>query len=190
MRRVLLVALLIFTATACTPQQSTNVTPPCRGGAPGPCPGEMDGGAGATMPLAPIVYCRIVDGKADRRCTPGALNPNVSQANIHGTICVPGWTATIRPPVNYTNRLKQEQKIVYGETAIPDVQLEEDHLVSLSAGGAPSDPRNLFPEPRMGKVGQRAADKDVDEHVVQRDICAGRITLQQGQELLLAKWSR
>lgn len=190
MRRVLLAVLLTLTAAACTPQQSTSVTPPCLGVAAGPCPGHLGPGAGATTPPAPSVYCRIVDGKADRRCTPGALNPNVSQANIHGTICVPGWTATIRPPVNYTNRLKMEQKIVYGETAIPDAQIEEDHLVSLSAGGAPTDSRNLFPEPRLGKVGQRAADKDVDERVVQRDICAGRITLKQGQDLLLLKWSQ
>jgi len=30
--------------------------------------------------------------------TPGALNPSVTQANIHSTICVRGYTKTIRPP--------------------------------------------------------------------------------------------
>jgi len=136
-------------------------------------------------PSSAITSCRVADGRADRRCTPGALNPNVSQANIYGTICVPGWTATIRPPAGYTNRLKREQKIAYGETALTDAQLEEDHLVSLSAGGSPNDPRNLFPQPWPD-----AHRKDTDEHRVNRDICAGRVTLQQGQAQLLSKWSR
>lgn len=29
--------------------------------------------------------------------TPGAINPAVTQANIHETICVKGYTKTIRP---------------------------------------------------------------------------------------------
>ncbi|MGW4529241.1 hypothetical protein [Amycolatopsis sp. NPDC004378] len=33
----------------------------------------------------------------DPACTPGALNPDVTQASIGSTICVSGWTATIRP---------------------------------------------------------------------------------------------
>jgi hypothetical protein len=182
-KRVLLAVLLVLTAMACTPDQG--FTSP-----PAPSMEEGMGGAVSTSQPAASIACHVVDGKADRRCTPGALNPNVSQANIHGTICVPGWTATIRPPVGYTDRLKQRQKILYGETAIPDAQLEEDHLVSLSAGGSPTDPHNLYPQPRAGKVGQRAQDKDADEYAVQRDICAGRITLKQGQDRLLAKWSQ
>ena len=30
--------------------------------------------------------------------TPGSLNPDVTQATIGSTICVRGWTATVRPP--------------------------------------------------------------------------------------------
>ncbi|MBV8598859.1 MAG: hypothetical protein JO017_08565, partial [Actinobacteria bacterium] len=30
--------------------------------------------------------------------TPGATNPDVTQATIGSTICVRGWTATVRPP--------------------------------------------------------------------------------------------
>jgi len=43
------------------------------------------------------------------RVTPGALNPSVTQANIHSTICVPGYTKTIRPPASYTTALKIRQ---------------------------------------------------------------------------------
>ncbi|MGW4994883.1 hypothetical protein ACWEQ3_46110 [Streptomyces mirabilis] len=36
----------------------------------------------------------------DSSCTPGSYNPNVTQSNIHSTICVSGWTATVRPPTS------------------------------------------------------------------------------------------
>jgi hypothetical protein len=45
----------------------------------------------------------------DPTITPGVLNPNVRQATIGKTICKSGWTATIRPPVSYTNALKIQQ---------------------------------------------------------------------------------
>ena len=41
--------------------------------------------------------------------TPGATNPEVTQENIHDTICVKGWTDTVRPPSSYTNKLKTTQ---------------------------------------------------------------------------------
>jgi hypothetical protein len=34
--------------------------------------------------------------------TPGAINPAVTQANIGETICMKGWTKTVRPPERYT----------------------------------------------------------------------------------------
>ncbi len=41
--------------------------------------------------------------------TPGALNPEVTQATIGTTICVRGWTQTVRPPQAYTLALKRQQ---------------------------------------------------------------------------------
>lgn len=38
----------------------------------------------------------------DPRCTPGAIGPAVTQANIHHTICVAGYTARVRPPEDVT----------------------------------------------------------------------------------------
>jgi len=38
----------------------------------------------------------------DRSRTPGAFNPSVTQENIGRTICVRGWTRTVRPPSQYT----------------------------------------------------------------------------------------
>jgi hypothetical protein len=46
---------------------------------------------------------------ADSARTPGVLNPDVTQRNINSTICVHGWTKTIRPPTSDTNARKEEQ---------------------------------------------------------------------------------
>jgi hypothetical protein len=187
-RPLALAALLAPVAGCATPSVAVGLdttAQPCIGVAVGSCPGHLGPGASAMLPSSTNAQCHVIDGRADRHCTPGALNLNVSQANIHGTICVPGWTATIRPPASYTTALKRRQKIIYDETGLADVQLEEDHLVSLSAGGNPISPLNLFPQPWPD-----AHRKDFDERQVQRDICSGRITLKQGQNQLLAKWSR
>jgi hypothetical protein len=41
--------------------------------------------------------------------TPGARYSKVTQSTISSTICVKGWTATIRPPASYTNALEKAQ---------------------------------------------------------------------------------
>src|SRR5262245_21264224 len=84
--------------------------------------------------------------RASTSLTPGALNPDVTQANINETICMRGWTKTIRPPVDYTNALKLTQMRDYGLSGSPR-DYQEDHLISLELGGDPRDPRNLWPEP-------------------------------------------
>ena len=106
---------------------------------------------------------------------PGVLNPDVTQANIGSTICVRGWTRTVRPPVDYTNELKARQMRVYGETGPPSAY-QEDHLVSLELGGDPTDPRNLWPEPYP-----RAADVDKVENDLNAEVCSGRLTLAEAQ---------
>src|SRR2546429_8442896 len=84
--------------------------------------------------------------QADFLRTPGVLNPDVTQETIGSTICVRGWTKTVRPPTSYTNELKLRQLREYGQTRPPSAY-QEDHFVSLELGGDPTDPRNLWPEP-------------------------------------------
>jgi len=113
---------------------------------------------------------------ADPVRTPGVLNPGVTQANIRSTICRHGWTATIRPPVDYTNALKRRQMRQYGETgSLSDFQ--EDHLISLELGGNPTDPRNLWPEPYP-----RASEVDRMENDLNAQVCSGQLTLAQAQQ--------
>jgi hypothetical protein len=113
---------------------------------------------------------------ADPVHTPGVLNPDVTQANIRSTICRHGWTATIRPPTDYTNDLKRKQMRLYGEKgSLSDYQ--EDHLISLELGGNPTDPRNLWPEPYP-----RAADVDKIENELNAEVCSGQLTLAEAQQ--------
>ena len=49
----------------------------------------------------------------DASCTPGACNADVTQSNINNTICVSGWTATVRPLTSCTNWLKAQGIINY-----------------------------------------------------------------------------
>jgi hypothetical protein len=107
---------------------------------------------------------------------PGVLNPDVTQATIRSTICVHGWTATVRPPVSYTNALKLKQMRAYGETGSPSAY-QEDHLISLELGGDPIDPRNLWPEPYP-----RAADVDRIENELNAQVCSGALELAQAQQ--------
>jgi len=135
----------------------------------------------ALVAVAVVVLTHVGRGRgghaivADPVRTPGVLNPDVTQANIRTTICRRGWTATIRPPVDYTNSLKQRQMRQYGETG-PLSAYQEDHLISLELGGDPADPRNLWPEPYP-----RAAQMDQIENELNAQVCDGSLTLAQAQ---------
>ncbi|HST24386.1 MAG TPA: hypothetical protein VLJ76_00190 [Gaiellaceae bacterium] len=107
--------------------------------------------------------------------TPGALNPDVTQATIRSTICSRGWTKTVRPPASYTSPLKLVQMRRYGFTGGP-VDYQEDHFISLELGGAPTDAKNLWPERRP-----RADRVDTIENQLNAEVCSGEISLAEGQ---------
>jgi hypothetical protein len=92
------------------------------------------GSTGTVAPTRPAPgSCHVIDGEADVRCTPGAINPDVTEATIGTTICVPGWTAKIRPPAAYTNLLKTSQMIEYGQTGPPSTSKKTTSSTSGSA---------------------------------------------------------
>jgi hypothetical protein len=113
---------------------------------------------------------------ADPARTPGVINPDVGQATIGSTICVSGWTRTIRPPTDYTNELKRKQMREYGVSG-PLSDYQEDHLISLELGGHPTDPRNLWPEPYP-----RASEVDRIENELNAQVCEGTLSLREAQE--------
>jgi len=125
-------------------------------------------------------------GLPDPLITPGALNPEVNPDTMATTICVRGYTKTIRPPSNYTGRLKKLQMARYGYADRNPRQYEEDHLIALSIGGAASDANNLWPQPRQGRWSAR--EKDQLEGVLHRMVCAGLLPLRQAQQAMAQDW--
>jgi hypothetical protein len=131
-------------------------------------------------------------GLPDPRRTPGSINPNVTQDNLRTTICLSGWTATIRPPSAYTNALKLVQIVEYGYADRSPAHYQEDHLVPLELGGAPRDPANLWPEPNQislpdgTPVGSGA--KDHLEDYLHHAVCARSTSLGDAQRLIAGDW--
>jgi hypothetical protein len=121
--------------------------------------------------------------------TPGAINPAVTQETIGSTICVSGWTRTIRPPSEYTTALKRQQIREFGYADRKLGDYAEDHLIPLTLGGAPYDVRNLWPEPSVSADGWRADRKDELEKVLGRLVCAGRMPLADAQRAMAADWT-
>ncbi len=128
----------------------------------------------------------VVTGLPDPALTPGTTNPNVTQANIQQTICVRGYTKTIRPPERYTEALKRRQMREYGYRDQKIWHYEEDHQVPLEVGGAPRDPRNLWPEPHYGKWG--SFTKDALENEMHWRVCHGLISLRAAQAVFEHNW--
>lgn len=120
--------------------------------------------------------------------TPGATNPRVTQATIHSTICVVGYTTRIRPSEYYTEKLKFHQLDsgynLHGDTDAS--HYEEDHLIPLEVGGSASSVRNLWPEPRNLVWG--ASRKDVLENALHALVCDGAIPLARAQRVFSTNW--
>jgi hypothetical protein len=129
----------------------------------------------------------------DRGLTPGAIDPAVTQSNIARTICVSGYTRSVRPSEGYTFNLKREQlddpRLGYEDRDTHDY--EEDHLVPLELGGSPDDRRNLWPEHWAEPNGART--KDRLENELHRRVCLDRgdplrISLTQAQQAIATNW--
>lgn len=185
-RLLYLVACLLasasLTAVACDAAGPSPATPPTSAAA---TPTITAAASPSPPPTLPSSACVSKDGLPDSNCTPGAIDPSVTQDNIQQTICVSGYTQTVRPPVSYTTPLKIEQMALYG-WAGPRSDYEEDHLISLELGGHPRDPKNLWPEPYNIRHGAR--EKDQIENLLHSRVCSGQMTLQEAQTAIATNW--
>jgi hypothetical protein len=120
--------------------------------------------------------------RPDPACTPGTLNPAVTQATIDRTICVTGWTETVRPPETVTEQEKAGSMAAYGDTGSM-AAYEYDHFVPLELGGATNDPRNLWPE-----LGASPNPKDSVEGELRSEVCDGRLSLAAAQREIVKNW--
>ena len=123
--------------------------------------------------------------RPDPAHTPGAINPLATAA----VLCAKGYsTKSVRPPAEYTDKLKAQQLAAYGYASRNKKLYEEDHLISLEIGGHPSDPRNLWPEVWKGTCGAHVKDKL--ENKLHEVVCAGKITLAEAQGEIASDWVR
>lgn len=114
----------------------------------------------------------------------GAIDVSVTQENLNTTVCVPGYTATVRPPVSYTNKVKHNLATNNDDPK----QFELDHYVPLAVGGHPTSLDNLWLQSWNGSLG--AHTKDVVETQVHRKLCKGQLTLKQAQWIFLNGWTK
>lgn len=118
----------------------------------------------------------------DPHCTPGAIDPAVTQRNIGRTICHSGYTKTVRPPESITEPEKRASLKSYGDHRALHAY-EYDHLVPLELGGARNDPRNLWPEP-----GASPNPKDSLEYRLRTRVCDGQMKLSAAQLAIAHNW--
>ena len=146
------------------------------------------------QPAAGSCHYRYEHGEPleDPKCTPGAISPAVTQANLKSTICrKDGYTSGIRPPAFVTDKEKRLNAASYGYTGrMGDAEL--DHLISLQLGGDPNDARNLWVEP--ADPGHRSGSgvnnkKDPVETKLHTAVCAGQVTLAAAQRAIVTDWT-
>lgn len=136
---VSLVASAALMLGACSPPMPLASGNEPAAGRPPRALAESTAPANVVEPQPPPGTChyfgRELYSEPDPRCTPGALNPAVSEATIGSTICRKGWTATVRPPEWVTEPEKRASMAAYGNRE-PLSSVELDHDVPLALGGA------------------------------------------------------
>jgi hypothetical protein len=140
----------------------------------------------------------------DTRCTPGALNPKVSQRSLAVTVCHTGYTTSIRPSSTITGKEKVANAASYHYTGSL-AYAEYDHLISLELGGDPNDRRNLWVEPPSpGHTASQGVNnpKDATENYLKALVCnyvhllshhhgtaTSYLPLAAAQNLIAANWT-
>jgi len=126
----------------------------------------------------------------DPACTPGAIDPDITQSDLDQTVCRPGgFTSTVRPPEAISEPAKYQAMRAYGfydgRSARP---YEFDHLVPLELGGS-SSTYNLWPEQDVGATSLYVHNtKDQVEDDLHAAVCAGRVPLSAAQDAIASDW--
>ena len=115
-----------------------------------------------------------------------ALNPDVRPDTIDQTICVTGYTASVRPSTTYTNGVKRKLLRDIGIDSANASQYELDHVIPLAIGGHPRSVLNLKLQPWDGENG--AKKKDRLEKQLQRLVCSHQLGLRDAQAAIYTDW--
>jgi hypothetical protein len=111
--------------------------------------------------------------------TSGAIFQGVTGAEV----CVKGYSKKVR---NVPSTVKNEVYAEYGmQPGVAPCPCEVDHLISLELGGS-NDKSNLWPQPYTGQWNAR--EKDKLENFLHKQVCDGKITLEEAQRKIASNW--
>ncbi|MGE5444167.1 MAG: HNH endonuclease [Ignavibacteriales bacterium] len=122
--------------------------------------------------------CKVNGPFPDSACTPGAVIPGVTKEQV----CTPGYAKSVR---NVTEDVKDEVYREYRITHHSPGEYEVDHHISLELGGS-NDISNLWPEAANPRPGYH--EKDKVENYLHKEVCAGRISLEEAQKQIATNW--
>lgn len=140
-------------------------------------------------PLALFATTAWAGDLPDPKITPGATDPEVSEANIKESICKVThftWTEGHMPPPSFLEPILKEQLKQYGYDDTNLKHFQADHLIPLSVGGHPTDPKNIWPQVLLTKWSARR--KDYLEEVMHDKVCKGEVSLKDAQEMFRTNW--
>jgi hypothetical protein len=148
--------------------------------------GVISGFAGCSTPqpapaAEPPRRARVAVSPAmpDPKLTPGAVDRALTKAKL----CDPSFhTGDVR---RVSASTKKRVYAEYGREPHKPACCEVDHLISLELGGSDAI-ANLWPQPYEPRPG--AHEKDLVENWLHREVCAGRISLDQAQREIAADW--
>lgn len=182
-------ALVLAALTSvCLAQTAT--TPVAHYGSHKIAPGTATAGGqvASTESAAPLPDAKVTPGVADPVAVADLTKAPHMVDGVERNLCAADFrTEPIRKSIVDFEKLKAEVCKEYGVTACNDT-VEGDHLISLENGGCKDCLANLWPQPvdANGVVGFHT--KDIVENRTHDLICAGKITLEQGQRGLAGDW--
>jgi len=153
-------------------------------GTRGPVTAPHAAPASAPAPAPAVIAADLPCVQTGHGCIP--LNPDVTQHTVKQTICVPGYTATVRPSSSYSNGVKAKLLREHGIDVSMMRYYELDHIVPLALGGHPRKPGNLSLQPWDGEHG--AIRKDQLERRLQILVCREELRLSDAQSCIAEDW--
>ena len=143
-----------------------------------------------------VVFCiaALPAARADPHDEPiVALTPGAIVSEDLTRVCRAGYAGSVRPRGHFWRRLRDEAYDRYGlqrgHRSTIDAAgqrhpaYEIDHLVPLELRGAPSDLRNLWPQPLVA-----AMQKDRIENDLHALVCNGTMKLADAQRAIAHDW--
>lgn len=112
----------------------------------------------------------------------------MTQGNLSTTICMGGYTTSVRPPQSITGAEKTASAAAYGYTGSLHTG-EYDHLIALELGGDPNSPANLWVEPNDRPSATSTYNtKDSLEARLKSLVCSGQMSLAAAQQAIATNW--